>query len=84
VGRLADGRDAESGEAGALPIPAELGNALAERQELESVATRWSATEELTADGWRPEHAAQVLRDVADLAREAAAGGRELWYWWSL
>ncbi len=84
VERIAQGRLAESGEAGLLRIPIAVRDALAETDELDSFAARWAATQELSLDGWRTQDSLEVLRELRQLAREAAADGRELWYWWSL
>ena len=84
VGRAAEGREAEGGEAGLLTVPSEIRHALATVGDLKGVADRWASTEELSLDLWRTEDAFEVLRDLSELAREAGAADRELWYWWSL
>jgi hypothetical protein len=84
VERIAEGREAESGEAGLLTIPSEVRDGLAGAHDLDSVAAQWAATEELSLDGWRPQDSLEVLRELRELAREAAVDGRDLWYWWSL
>ena len=85
IGRIAEGhRQAESGEAGLLTIPTELRDGLAGADDLDSVAAQWAATEELSLDGWRTQDSLDVLRELRELAREAAVDGRDLWYWWSL
>lgn len=84
VERIAEGREADSGEAGLLTVPIEFRDALAEADALHDIAARWAATEELTLDGWRTQDSLQVLRDLSELAREAKADGRDVWYWWSL
>ena len=84
VERAAEGRQAAGGEAGFLTVPTEIRDALATVDDLKTVADRWVSTEELTLDGWQAEEALEVLREVRELAREARAADRELWYWWSL
>ena len=82
--RIGEGPQAESEEAGVLTIPTELRDALAEARDINTLAASWAATDELSLDGWRTEDSLRVLRELSALAREAAADGRELWYWWSL
>jgi hypothetical protein len=84
VERIGEGPQAESEEAGVLTIPTELRDALAEARDINTVAARWAATDELSLDGWRTEDSLRVLRELSALARDAAADRRELWYWWSL
>lgn len=84
VDPIAEGPQTESGEAGVLTIPTKLRDALAGDVDLDAVAARWAATEELSLDGWRKEDALEVLRGLGELARAAALDGREVWYWWSL
>jgi hypothetical protein len=84
VERIGEGPQAESEEAGVLTIPTELRDVLAEARDINTVAAGWAATDELSLDGWRIEDSLRVLRELSALAREAAADGRELWYWWSL
>ena len=84
VERIAEGRKAESGEAGLLTIPTEVRDGLAGTHDLDSVAAQWAATEELSLDRWRAQDSLEVLRELRELAREAGADGRDLWYWWSL
>ena len=84
VVHIGDGPQDQSGEAGILPLPDAFRDALASSTDLDAVAEQWTATEELTMDGWQPSDAADVLRDLAELARNAKADGRQLFYWWSL
>lgn len=84
VERIAEGRKAESGEAGLLTIPTEVRDGLAGAHDLDSVAAQWAATEELSLDRWRAPDSLEVLRELRELAREAAVDGQDLWYWWSL
>jgi len=84
VNVIAEGPQNESGEAGILTIPPKLRDAFARETDLDTVAARWVATEELSLDAWRKEDAFEVLRDLSELARAATMEGRELWYWWSL
>ena len=84
VERIAEGRKAESGEAGLLTIPTEVRDGLAGAHDLDSVAAQWAATEELSLDRWRAQDSLEVLRELRELAREAAVDGQDLWYWWSL
>ena len=84
VGRIAEGPQAKSGEAGVLTIPIAFRDRLDGARDLDSVAERWTATEELTLDGWDKGDALEVLRDLSDLAQSATSEERDLWYWWSL
>ena len=84
VERIAEGRKAESGEAGLLTIPTEVRDGLAGAHDLDSVAAQWAATEELSLDRWRAPDSLEVLRELRELAREAAVDGQDRWYWWSL
>ena len=84
VERTSEGRGAENEESGLLTVPTEFRDALADREDIETVAERWAATEELSLDGWRTEDSLDILRKLSALARDAAAERRELWYWWSL
>jgi hypothetical protein len=85
VDLIGDGRKAESGEAGVLPLPAAFRDALARLDSVHTVAERWAATDELTADQWTvDDDAAVVLRDLCAMAQRAKSDGRDLWYWWSL
>jgi hypothetical protein len=84
VERIAEGRQAESGEAGLLTIPTVVRDGLAAAHDLDSVAARWAATEELSLDRWRTQDSLEVLCELRELARDAAVHGRDLWYWWSL
>ncbi len=77
VERIGEGTEAESEEAGLLTIPTELRDALAEAKDIDTVAARWAATEELSLDGWRTEDSLEVLRELSAFAREAAADGRD-------
>ena len=80
VERIAEGRKAESGEAGLLTIPTEVRDGLAGAHDLDSVAAQWAATEELSLDRWRAPDSLEVLRELRELAREAAVDGQDLWY----
>ena len=82
VGRIAEGPEAASGEAGVLPVPSEVCDALAALGDVRDVAQCLGRTDELA--GWEPESLEEVLRDLAPLARRASDEGRELWYLWSL
>jgi hypothetical protein len=84
VERIGAGPEAESGEAGILPLPTEFRDALASIVDIHAVATKWAATEELELDQWQVSDAAEVLRDVAGLARRAQATSQQVLYWWSL
>jgi hypothetical protein len=83
-GPEAEPREGEDRDAGVLTIPREIREALATVDELSTVADRWASTEELTLDEWQVEDAIEVLREVRELARDALAADRDLWYWWSL
>jgi hypothetical protein len=82
VERAGPWRDAESGEAGVLRVPPEIRDALATANELDAIAERWAATDEL--EEWPPEDVRHVLLEVKQLARDARASDFQLWYWWSL
>jgi hypothetical protein len=84
VNRIAEGPQAESGEAGVLTIPSNLRDAFSGEADLDAAASLWVATDELSLDGWRKEDALDVLRELSELARTATTETRELWYWWSL
>src|SRR5262245_38737605 len=81
---LAAGPQAESGEAGVLILPIEFRDALAAIVDVDAVATSWAATEELELDQWQVSDAAEVLRDLAGIARRAQAASQQVFYWWSL
>src|SRR5215212_2348569 len=81
---ISEGPAAESEEAGVVTIPTGLRDALAEAKDIEIVAERWAATEELSGDRWSAEESREILGELSALARDAAAESRELWYWWSL
>lgn len=83
-GPEAEWREGEDGDTGVLLIPREIRDALATVDDVDTVADRWASTEELSLDEWQVEDALEVLREVRELARDARAAGRELWYWWSL
>jgi hypothetical protein len=83
VERASAGPQTEDGHAGVLAIPSEVRDALAAADDdLDQVATRWAATDELR--DWPPDDVRRVLRELSLLAREARSSGRQLWYWWSL
>jgi hypothetical protein len=65
-------------------VPTEIRDALAAADDLTAVAEEWVATEEMARDEWQQQEALEVLRELAELARQARADSRELWYWWSL
>jgi hypothetical protein len=83
VEQVAEGPQTESGEAGILTLPTELRDALATVEDIDLVAERWAATDELQ-DEWPPGELRDVLREVRQLARDARSSDRQLWYWWSL
>jgi hypothetical protein len=78
-----EARQSEDGEAGIDAVLPEIQQALAGTTDLDSVARRWAATDEL-ADWVPPDNVVEVVRELADLARRAHADGRRLWFWWSL
>jgi hypothetical protein len=82
IERTAEGRDAEGGEAGVLSVPDEIRDALAAADDVGTVASRWAATDDL--QDWPTADVRQVLAEVRQLASEAQASDRQLWYWWSL
>lgn len=84
VGRIGEGAQAKSGEAGVLTIPTAFRDTLASAPDLDSVAERWTATEELALDGWERGDALDLLRDLSELAQSATRDERDLWFWWSL
>jgi hypothetical protein len=82
---IADGGvDAQNGEQGVFPLPDAYRDALASTQDVDEIAAKWAATEELTLDRWETSVAAAVLRDATVLARNAREGGEALLFWWSL
>ena len=83
VARIGPGVQGESGCNGILPLPDAFRDALTTAN-VEETAERWAATDELAMDGWQPSDAAEVLRDLSELARQAQAEGRQLFYWWSV
>ena len=76
--------DAEHGDGGVFPLPDAYRDALASVEDVDEIAAKWAATEELTLDRWQASDAAAVLRDVTVLARNASDGGDDLLFWWSL
>lgn len=83
VEQAAEGPQTENREAGILTIPSVVRDALAGVEDLDVVAARWAATDELQG-GWPPDELRDVLRELSQLARDACSSGRQLWYWWSL
>jgi hypothetical protein len=79
----AEARQAEDGESGIDAVLPELQQVLGRAEDLDSVARQWAATDELS-DWWQPGEVAEVLRELAELARRAQEDGRRLWFWWSL
>jgi len=84
VDQIAEGPQAESGEAGVVTIPRAFRDAVAGAPDLDSAAERWTATEEMAADRRRKEDVLDVLRELSELARSAASEERDVWYWWCL
>jgi hypothetical protein len=83
--RSAEGPEGGTNEdAGVFGVPTEIRDALAAADDLTAVAEEWVATEEMARDEWQQQEALEVLRELAELARQARADSRELWYWWSL
>jgi hypothetical protein len=83
IDEVSEGPEAESGEAGLFTIPSRMRDALAEPElDATSVAARWGATEELSA--WPTEDVETVVRELAALARRAAAESQQIFFWWSL
>jgi hypothetical protein len=79
-----ESRQAAHGEAGIDQVPREIRDALADAEDLDAVAERWAATDELKMDGWEPVETRQVVGDLARLAREARDAEQPVWFWWSL
>jgi hypothetical protein len=75
-------RQTADGEAGIDAVLPELQAALAADAELDTVAARWAATDEL-AD-WDPGDVRDVVHELARLARHAQGKGQRLWFWWSV
>lgn len=83
IDEVSEGPEAASGEAGVFTVPTAMRDALAAPElDVTTVAERWHGTEELAA--WRPDEVQAVVRELAALARRAAAESRELFFWWSL
>jgi hypothetical protein len=76
-------QEAPSGESGVFAIPATLCDALVASRDLEAVAGRWAATDELRRDRWHTSEALDVLRQLAQLVG-ARSAGQPVWFWWSL
>lgn len=76
------GRIAQHGEAGIDVVPEALRDRLASDDDLARVARRWHDTDEMR--DWRPEDVAEVVTQLAGLARRAQAADEQLWFWWSL
>jgi hypothetical protein len=68
-----------------MPVRGELRDALAGLSEAEvaAVAQRWAATEEWEGDPMADD-LADVVGELAELARDAQASGRGLWLWVTL
>jgi hypothetical protein len=84
VEQIAEGPEAESGEAGILAIPQTFRDCVAGAGDADAAADRWVTTAEMAADGWTKEEAREIVSDLRDLARQAASDNRDLFYWWSL
>ncbi|MFD4671625.1 hypothetical protein ACFWNN_17950 [Lentzea sp. NPDC058450] len=67
------------GEVLVLTVTDGLRDALAAAGDLDEVAVRWAAIEEL--DGFDPEVLAEILRDLRSLAAEAKKNGERLYCW---
>jgi hypothetical protein len=77
-----EGPQAASGEAGIDQVPDEVRNALASADDLDAIADRWAATEEMV--DWEPADVREVVRDLSRLARIARDADHHIWFWWSL
>jgi hypothetical protein len=64
-------------------IPAELSGVLATMngQHLDDAAKKWSRTQEFQLDHWDYVDVADVLRKIAQLARQARSDGQSLFVW---
>lgn len=71
---------------GVYCLPAALVEGLAETAdvEIERVARRWAATEELQIDGFSDSDTLNVLRSLVRLANIAKFEGKQVYLWWSL
>jgi hypothetical protein len=78
----AEARQSDDGGSGIDAVLPQIQQALAEATDLDSLARRWGATDEL-ADWWRPDDVLAVVRELADMSRRAQSDGRRLWFWWS-
>ena len=80
---VAEHQEAPNGESGVLAVPATVCEGLARNSDLEYVADRWVATEELRLARWEAHDALGVREQLAELvgAREP---NQTIWYWWSL
>jgi hypothetical protein len=74
--------EAESGVSGVWDVPDGLGRGLLASENLQSVAERWVATEELRLDGWGVSDGVSVLTGLSQLLGRRQ-DGEQLWYWWS-
>jgi hypothetical protein len=77
-----EGPQAAHGETGIDQVPGELRDALAASADLDAVAVRWGATDEM-AD-WQATDVRKVIGDLSLLARQAREADQQLWFWWSL
>lgn len=76
-------RESDTRQSGVWQIPAAVGGALRGSRNLEPLAERWAATEELRRDGWTASHGLDVLSRLAELLTHQERR-QELWYWWSV
>jgi hypothetical protein len=77
-----DGPQAASGESGIDRVPDEVRDALASADDLDAVADRWAATDEM--DDWQGSDVRDVVRDLAVMAQQARQTDQQIWFWWSL
>jgi hypothetical protein len=77
-------RGGESEECGLFQVAPEIRDPLATLTDVNGVAARWAATEELQADGWTDEIADEVVSDLVRLAQQARQENKNIWVWWSL
>ncbi len=77
-----DARQNAGGEAGIDAVLPEIQRALAAAPDIDAIATRWAATDELAE--WEPDDVREVVQLLVRLATQAEDQGRRLWFWWSV
>jgi hypothetical protein len=76
-------REGSDGACGLCRVPAEIRDGLA-NADVERVAARWAATEEIQASGWQADNVRDTVAELRSLAGQARSEGKHLWVWWSV